>query len=121
MKERGDNTVVETDERRSGLRFPLELHVDWRAPRGGTDRAGDATTANISSTGLLLASGAEALGEGSPVELTVRLPLDDTGKMVDIHGVGHVVRVHSRSDRTLGVAIAFDQIEFTAGDWESVT
>jgi len=105
-------------ERRHNTRFPLQLEVEW-SPAGRPCQGG--RTADISATGLYVEGDAEPLSAGSPVQLRVRLPLEEGGCPVDLRGSGRVVRVKRTGGDQVGVAVAFDRIEFLADDLESLT
>ncbi|MBI4466508.1 MAG: PilZ domain-containing protein [Acidobacteria bacterium] len=114
----GGTTAVE--ERRRQQRYPLELPADLRL-LGKAGRAScEGWTCDISATGLYLRGEARSLGEGSRVEVSVRLPAAPGAAAVDLHVIGRVVRVDRRADQ-VGLAVSFDSVEFSLDELESFT
>ena len=60
-------------ERRSKVRFPLELRVRYRTLGGGTSSAGEGWVVNMSRGGILVSSQHE-IGVGVRMELSVEWP-----------------------------------------------
>lgn len=121
MREKDRSGVTAVAERRTEQRYPLQLQVDLRSPSGEAASAYDWQTCDISATGLYVRGDAGSLEEGSRVQLTVRLPVRADGGAVDLRGVGRVVRVDRAADPEVGVAVSFDQIQFSEDDLESIT
>ena len=97
-------------ELRHATRYPLAAPVTFRWPTSqGWVRAGQGTTRDISSDGVMVAAGA-CPPVGVHIQLTVFLPRREaSGHAVKLHGEGIVVRVQScesmpLSERTSGFA-----------------
>ncbi len=73
------------------------------------------------AAGFYLRTDAEALREGSWVELDVRVPADQKGNTVNLHGLGQIVRVDREEGGGTGMAVAFERIEFWTDDLDSFT
>jgi len=96
-----------TIERRSKMRYPLELNVRYqtletRAPTGGSGQ-----TVNMSSSGLLVAGQAE-LSEGTRLRVTVEWPsLLNGNTPLQLVTIASVVRCTESS-----FAVAFENYQF---------
>ncbi len=60
-------------ERRTKIRFPLDLCVSYRSLGRGTAFAGEGWVVNMSRGGVLVSS-RQAIGVGAPVELSIEWP-----------------------------------------------
>jgi len=95
-------------ERRSKARFPLTLTVKYRTVSGGPSQIGAGRTVNVSSCGLLIASGEAMVHAGSRLQLTVEWPFL-------LHGITPLQLIVScRVTRCLGeeFAVKLDQYQF---------
>lgn len=93
-------------ERRWRIRFPIALEVRYRST-GKQPLSGCAQTVNISSRGLLMATGEELL-PGTCLKLFVDWPIRLDGTcFLTLHAGGKVVRVQSGE-----VAVQFRQYEW---------
>jgi hypothetical protein len=61
-------------DRRNKARFPLRLSVKYRTLSGGPALIGEGRTVNMSSCGLLIASGEAKFRAGARLQLTVDWP-----------------------------------------------
>ena len=94
-------------ERRSKLRFPVELRVRYQALGKRLHVAGFGRVVNISSGGLLIASG-DKIAKGARMELSVEWPsLLDGHIRLRLVAVGRVVRQENTA-----FAIAFIKYQF---------
>lgn len=79
-------------ERRSKVRFPLELRVRYRSLARRFPVAGTGTVVNISRSGVLVSS-AHAIREGARVELSIEWPSLLDGRVpLQVVTSGRVVR-----------------------------
>jgi hypothetical protein len=96
-----------TTERRSKVRYPLELNVRYQTLEVTAPMAGAGQTLNMSSSGLLMMCQTE-LSEGTRVRVTVEWPsLLNGNTPLQLVTVGAVVR-HTESS----FAIAFENYQF---------
>jgi hypothetical protein len=94
-------------ERRSKLRYPLELTVGYQALRRGTEITGIGHTVNVSSCGLLMVA-QHAFAEGARLKMTIEWPslLNGTTPL-QLVARGKVVRQLGPN-----VAVALEQYQF---------
>jgi c-di-GMP-binding flagellar brake protein YcgR len=95
-------------EFRNSVRFPLQLQVTLKTPRGEFR----AKTRDISAGGILFHLDS-ALEVGSPVEFAIEMPAEmlGTNASVEVNCTGRVVRC--LSDATgQGVAVVIDEYHF---------
>jgi len=79
-------------ERRSKVRFPLELHVRYRSLARRFPAMGTGVVMNISRSGVLVSSEHE-ISEGMPIELNIEWPSLLDGRVpLQVVTVGRVVR-----------------------------
>ncbi len=96
-----------TIERRSKMRYPLELNVRYQTLESKTAGAGAGQTVNMSSSGLLVTCDA-ALREGTRLRLTVEWPsLLNGNTPLQLVTVGSVVRATESN-----FAVAFENYQF---------
>ena len=96
-----------SDERRSKVRYPLELAVRYQGIGEGQAITGVGRTLNLSSSGLLLAS-EEGVQPGARLKVTIEWPSLLNGKTpLQLVTVGRVVR-QGRSN----FAVAFEHYQF---------
>jgi hypothetical protein len=96
-----------TTERRSKLRYPLELNVRYQSLEMTAPTTGAGQTMNISSSGLLVACRAD-LAQGTRLKLTVEWPsLLNGDTPLQLVTVGTVVR---RTES--GFAVVFENYQF---------
>ena len=94
-------------ERRSKMRYPLELNVRYQTLETQASIAGAGQTVNMSSNGLLVA-GHAALSEGTRLKLTVEWPsLLNGNTPLQLVTVGSVVRATDSN-----FAVAFENYQF---------
>ena len=98
-------------ERRSRVRFPLNLKVSFRAPGGSYPLAGNGSVADISSGGVLIACDRE-ISVGTRIELSVEWPVLLDGRVpLQLAAVGTVIR-----SEVVRFAVELEQYYFrTAG------
>ncbi len=97
--------------RRSSLRFPLELLARVRWVEDNQTRTLDTQTNNISSSGLYLLAGSQNQ-PGTRIEFEVKLPaaiVKEAG--VVLRGKGHLVRRDELEDNRVGLAAVIDQYQ----------
>lgn len=105
-------------ERRQRTRFDMEIPISIRMLQIPRTQAHTGVTANISATGLYLASELP-LEVGTPLEISLLMPERVTGKPAcEWRCRGRVVRVQPPGDRdkNLGVAVVFQYYEVVAGE-----
>ena len=96
-----------TIERRSKMRYPLELNVRYQTMETQATTAGAGQTVNMSSNGLLVAGHAD-LSEGTRLKLTVEWPsLLNGNTPLQLVTVGSVVRATDSN-----FAVAFENYQF---------
>ena len=98
-------------ERRSRVRFPLDLKVSFRTQGGSYPVAGNGSVADISSGGVLIAYDQE-ISVGTRMELSVEWPVLLDGRVpLQLAAVGRVVR-----SEIVRFAVELEQYHFrTAG------
>ena len=94
-------------ERRSKVRFPLELPVSYRTLERGSPCAGEGWVVNMSRDGILVSSPQE-IGVGAGVELSIEWPSLLYGRVpLRFVTVGEVVRCDASS-----FAVILDRYQF---------
>ncbi len=98
--------VQNADEVRASVRFPLHLPVSLETEGSSPVQA---TTENISASGLLLTVDRE-LPPDSHIEFSIKMPAAVLGTATDIlvHGTGRVVRCYTDSSQTRAAAVIDD-------------
>jgi len=100
------------EDKRRARRFDLYLPVQV-VTVGETKSSESVRTRDISSTGLFIEFD-KRVEAGAKVELLVTLPREITqAGPVQIHCMGHVVRVERGERERTGVAISIDRYDFT--------
>jgi PilZ domain len=92
-----DSSRMFSTERRSKVRFPLQLRASYRTLERGNSSAGEGWVVNMSRGGVLLSSRHE-IGVGAPVELSIEWPSLLHGRVpLRFVTVGKVVRCDTSS------------------------
>ena len=95
-------------ERRSRLRYPLELNVRYRTLIGGQRLSGTGRTRNVSSSGLLIASGDEIVADGARLHLSMDWPFALNGEtLLQLFAECRVIRL-----QPAGFAVRIDHYQF---------
>lgn len=96
------NSVAETEQLRTAVRFPMRLPLTVRSEDGTVE----ATTEDISANGILF-TGPNLPALNSRIEFTINMPAAVMGTAEDvlIHCVGRIVRLNSHDGETQAAAI----------------
>jgi PilZ domain-containing protein len=117
-------------ERRVGQRFPYLLPVSFRQPDSGI--VGVGFTQDLSSKGVFFVTDA-ALVEGTPIELTLKMPSEITlGESMPVRCRGRILRVvrptaglssasaPSQAETKIGVAVRLEGYEYLPSDSSAI-
>jgi hypothetical protein len=96
---------------RSGARIPVELPVEitWKN-RGGRPQRAQGKTATMSGNGLLMSIPVR-LRASTPISITVSLPVEITGRPLQIFCQGRVVK-QDKSSPVSGLGAIIDDYRF---------
>lgn len=96
---------------RSGARIPIELPVEvtWKT-RAGQPKHAHGKTATMSGNGLYMEIPIR-LRASTPISITVSLPVEVTGKPLQLHCQGRVVKQEGASSPT-GLGAIIDDYRF---------